>query len=373
MGRHTIFYLTEKCINTPAWFSQAVNGLKNAAAKQKFSVMQASSIAEIPSYTSSAILIGRSHSWFEKMIAEVRRARLNPIIIGGSPKEFGEDVSGVVYDIRTIVTSVLSYFHDTGHSRIALVGVREENSLDAEKIRAFSDACRMQGLESPENDIYRLIPDLPDSLDVFWSNIRKYDAVLCSTDFCGTLVLKKARELGIAVPGSLFVCGMGNSMLCHCSSPELTSVTWRYYDSGVVAFSIWKTFYSSSLDVSSVLMTMKSRIVPRESTQNMLPDDGCHADEHREPVELTHPRYDRNIMTIMEVQKCLFEMDALDLKILEGVLRGESNELISEKASVSPGTVSYRLKKIYSQANVSTKAELADFFGDVDITMPHSP
>lgn len=52
----------------------------------------------------------------------------------------------------------------------------------------------------------------------------------------------------------------------------------------------------------------------------------------------------------------------MDMRIIRGMLRGDSVEKIAEEMFISVGTARYRLKKLYTAAAVNTKAEFVTLF-----------
>ena len=61
---------------------------------------------------------------------------------------------------------------------------------------------------------------------------------------------------------------------------------------------------------------------------------------------------------VERLENCLFHCDALDLRIISGIARGNSMEKIAADLFVALGTVNYRAKKLYRAMNVSCRREL---------------
>ena len=367
-GIRTVYYLKEPSDNKPMWVNQSIDGLAEAAMKQKFTVLEAMDVDAVPGASGSVILIGHSRPWFTSRIAEARSAHLRPIMIGGIPSEYGEDVSGVIYDVSTAISNAVMYFHDAGRDRIALLNICYGNSIDVKKLEAFIDAGNRLGLRFSDADIFESKPDSLNPIDNFWKNVDKYDGAICANDACGVLVLSTARSMGIKVPEDLFVCGMGDFHICQYSTPTLSSITRCYYEAGSLAFGIWKRFFTAGWGISSFVITTQSRMIPRGSTAfHPVPGEGISGFADSIDAHDINLDYDLSIRRMRAIQNCLSSCDDIDLKIIFGVLRGESNETISEKISVSSGTVAYRLKHIYSVAHVETKSELERLFRSMSI------
>ena len=369
-GTRAVYYLREPSDNKPMWVNQSIDGLTEAAMKQKFTVLEAQDVDSVPEASGSVILIGHSRPWFTSRIAEARFAHLRPIMIGGIPSEYGEDVSGVIYDVSTAISNAVMYFHDAGRDRMALLNICYGNGIDVKKVEAFIDAGNRLGLGFSDADIFESRPDSLNPIDNFWKNVDKYDGAICANDACGVLVINTARTMDIRVPEDLFVCGMGDFHICLYSAPTLSSITRCYYEAGSIAFGIWKRFFTAGWGISSFVITTQSRLIPRGSTAfHPVPEErvrllGFADNDDAHDINL---EYDMSIRRMRAIQNCLSSCDDIDLKIIFGVLRGESNEMISEKISVSSGTVAYRLRHIYKTARVETKAELERLFRSMSI------
>ena len=62
------------------------------------------------------------------------------------------------------------------------------------------------------------------------------------------------------------------------------------------------------------------------------------------------------------LENCLANCDEMDIRIIRGLLKGSSVEKIAEELFISVGTARYRLKKLYSAANVAGKQEFMELF-----------
>ena len=363
-----IYILEEESLNKPMWFSQASSGIEGIAMRRKYGVSRIHSVEEIPDTINAIILIGDSKPWFIKQLGKIRARKARPIIIGGIPWEYGDDVSGSIYSIKTAIEQAVLYFHKYGRDNLALIDINERNSIDVQKEEAFIEIGKKYNLPLSQADVYSTDLSSVRSFDSFWKNIAKYNGVICSNDASGILVLQHAKDCGISVPDDLFVCGIGDMSLCRYSSPSLTSITRSYYEAGIQAFHIWRTLQQDDTGLSSIVTINSVQLKPRGSTAFLSFDDDV-VKAQSEYINTTMGDYDRRTHRIRDIQNCLSACDMIDLEIILGVLRKESNEYISEKISASPGTVVYRLRKLYKAAHVSSKAEFANLFKDINLEL----
>ena len=59
---------------------------------------------------------------------------------------------------------------------------------------------------------------------MLWQEGLKFDAVLTSSDALAAGAVKFALEAKLKIPQEISIIGYNNSILSHCTTPELTSV-----------------------------------------------------------------------------------------------------------------------------------------------------
>lgn len=358
-----VFLLLEPSVMIPSWFSQSIEGLKEAAAKQKKTLQMVDSPEQIEDGAVSAILIGTNNEWTKDAVNKCRRRGIRPILIGSNPIKFGEDISGTVYSGKSSVEELLRYFVSCGRKRVALLGINTKGSNDLSKREAFLSLARQLHLPITADDIYYYkMADSENPGEAFFDAITRYDGVICSNDYVAAVVLSYAAGHGINVPEQLFVSGLGDNPLCRYTSPSLTSATRSYRKTGEQAFNIWKQI-TNDPDVFSVVVTVRCEIKPRASTANApLPTGGMGMQPERKLPSMPEGTLVAAYEMARSLEYCLSQCDPIDIRIIHGMIGGISAEALAEQLFLSSGTVRYRLKKIYAAANVSTKAEFIELF-----------
>jgi len=363
MDERLIPIIVEPNYITPFWFAQTIQGLNDFASKQKTAVQQLASISDIPGQAPAVVIIGTNRTWIQERIDEARQARLKVILIGAVPSKYGEDISGTMYGGHAVMSEMVRYFAQHGRQHIALLDINTNSSNDVTKYEAFLSAASSLGLDCSNSDVYLKGIDSKNPSEAFFARIREYDGVICSNDYVGAFVLSYAQEHGIKVPQQLYVAGLGDIMLCRYTSPSLTSATRSYYETGEQVFSTWKTI-SQNPDVVSIVTTMRSIIKPRGSTAFMPVLD--EADKTAAPAPQASiqvkPMVAERINEIRSIQDCLSQCDAIDMKIIDGVLKLKSIEQIAESSNSALGTINYRLKKLYRNAGVQNKTYFYNLF-----------
>lgn len=359
-----VFLLLEPSVMIPSWFSQSIEGLKEAAAKQKKTLQMVDSPEQIEEGAVSAILIGTNNEWTREAVNKCRRRGIRPILIGSNPTKFGEDISGTVYGGKSSIEELLRYFASCGRKRVALLGINAKGSNDLGKRTAFLTLAESMNLPITAADVYYKGCDSNSDSpsEAFFDAIDRYDGVICSNDYVAAFVLRYTAEHGIKVPEQLFVSGLGDSPLCRYTTPSLTSATRSYRKTGEQAFNIWKQL-TNDPDIFSVIVTVRCEIKPRESTANApLPAREASILPANHAPSLPANAVAAADNAVRRLEYCLAQCDHTDIRIVQGMLAGVSAEAMAEQLFLSSGTVRYRLKKMYEAANVSTKSDFIELF-----------
>jgi len=128
---------------------------------------------------------------------------------------------------------------------------------------------------------------------------------------------------------------------------------------------------SSYQKMTSLHLGVESVLIERESTGNtsLLEKRGdiFFASSRKEiyPEQIKDPI----IRQINMLDNMLGACNNTDIKILQSLLKGDSNTETAEIAFVSIDTVKYRLKKIYHQLQVNNRYELISLLREYNIAL----
>lgn len=361
--RTTIFLLVEASYIIPFWFARSIEGLENVAVKHKCSVRQVAAVKDIDPSASVIVILGTTKNWLRETISAARRYSFRIILIGAIPSKFGEDISGTMYGSKSTIEAMVRYFYQHHRRRIALIDINPNSSNDVIKFETFLLTARQLNMDTSYADVYFRDLDSQNPTENFLMRMQMYNGVICSNDFSAAYIINYAKEHGIKVPEQLFVAGLGDIMLCRYTSPSLTSATRSYYEAGKQVFDIWRTL-NQNPSVESIVTTMRSIIKPRGSTAFLpvVEHEAVETSESLSEYDGFVPSVTKGIDDIRALHCCLSQCDSLDMSIIIGVMKNDSNEKLAEDLAVAPGTINYRLKKLYKNAGVTTKTEFADLF-----------
>lgn len=355
-----ISILLEPSYVKPVWYLDSMNSLRESAAKKHYLIETYSDPAQItdPDETNAAVIISTSVDWTRNTIHALQQRSIRPILIGTVPQSFGAEVSGTIFNRRAGVEQLVSYYHQTGRHRIALVGVNPVSSNDIVKQEAFLSATAYLGIPASPADVYPIQNDLTDAVDGCLCIPGQYDGAICANDYAAVALLAEASRRNVRVPDDLFVAGFGNHLLGRCASPALTTATMDYGEMGVQALTIWETLLANP-KITSIIVTIEHHVIYRESTGNVVPPA---------PPFLSRTPLSQGVainlgsvnQEIRSLEQCLRLCDELDYKIISELLADSSLEIIGFKLYLSRSSLSRRLKKIYQSVNASTRDAFTD-------------
>ncbi|HWQ58002.1 MAG TPA: substrate-binding domain-containing protein [Clostridia bacterium] len=359
MPEKTLYALVEPDYASSVWFMKSLAGLRHAAARRKVAIRLSGSARELEELLDlrTFVLIASDSEWTSFLVSQMRERGVRAVLMGPTPNDFGPDVSGALINREALVGDMVRYFCSCGRTRLASLGYEANLVNDGVRRHAFVSAAREYRLAVEETrDVYDLNGSLDHCISRFFENVSLYDGVLCTNDYIACRLIAEAGERGVRVPEELFVAGSGNLLVGSCASPTLTTSTLDYYEMGVQTLGLW-SLIEENANVVSAGVTIPYKIIPRGSTA-FLPIPG-----NATPQSLPAPSYgmarDASLMWLRRLEACLMRCDALDFALIAGVLGEKSTQELAEKCFISPGTVQYRLRKLYAAVDASDRAEFA--------------
>ncbi len=354
MAKQPLLMFVEPGYGNSTWFAKSSAGLRAGAARREIGLEQLRQPAELRQYPDvrSAVLVGASRPWTCAMIHALEQQGVRPVLVGCSPQDFGDAVSGPVFDRRTLVERMVAYFHQAGRRRLACVGNKAGDANDELRRLAFLSGARKLGLPASDRDVFGGEGDLLPMVNRFLDHASAYDGAVCVNDQVAVQLIVGARQRGIRVPEDLFVAGSGSCIIGSLITPTLTTAMLDYYQMGVQAVYVCHHLEKNP-DLEAVCVTLPCQIICRGSTAFWPehPQGGTRPAECAPEPLAEDPDFDR----LDQIENCLLRCDALDFGVLRGMLLSHSAEQIAADLFISPGTVNYRAKKLYRHMGVTNR------------------
>ena len=253
-------------------------------------------------------------------------------------------------DQRAVIRQALTLLRSKGRHRPACFGIQPSDTSDCTKAAEFSE------LVSPE-DVYYAPESLEDCFGRFYERIDTYDSVICDNDYAAVYLLKRCRELGIAVPERLNIIGNGNLWISSHVKPAITTFSGDM--SCLIEVLQQLTGGKNGISMySSADILLVPRLSARDSTGDSWED--TDADYPYKPVDLpsTEPETRREICRIRDLDALFSGCGKTSGVILRGLLQGLTYEQIAAGAFLSIDSVRYHAKKLYAGLGIHSRKEL---------------
>lgn len=126
-----------------------------------------------------------------------------------------------------------------GHKKIGVIaGARQGNDRVRQRIAGVEDALHQEGFAASVLTVIETDYGIDQGADAFGDMMKlptPPTAVLCVNDVLAVGAVKRARELGIDVPGDVSITGFDDMELATIVTPPLTTVRVPHHDMGTAA------------------------------------------------------------------------------------------------------------------------------------------
>lgn len=338
------------------WADQIRSGIREAAREGRDSIVNLSLSARMPELEGRCVLVvGNQIQWLEAAVAQLLEREALPVVVNAALLPVGQfRCSGVLFELEEILGRCIELLAASGRRRTALVGVSTGSLTDHLKAEAFQRAA----IGFCEGDVFWAPGRLDECVARFVEGLEQtdYDAAICANDTVAISLLHQMEERGYALPGRLYVIGMGNSYVGAGLRIGLTSVMFDYHEMGMTAVRLCHSLCQSRT-ACHMTVSLPCRLVVRDSAPLTA------APEHRAARmsgEWEQPTYfgGGDVQNIIRVESILQAGDPIDREILFGLVRGESCERLSERLYISARAVRYRLTRLIRQYGFSSRVEL---------------
>lgn len=355
----------EECIRASI-YRELVQGIKRSAMKSQYNVDIFSDTEELLRNSREdqiIIVIGYESPKLQQSISAIIKEKKHVVLAGLDGDRFGNKVSSVSPSRSLATAQLLQYLMDCGRKSIAMVGVDKLSVNDMMRCDTFRTVMRGNGYPTPERNIFYFQNDLYESFDTFFLRREEFDAVTCPNDYTALCFLRFCQDNGIRVPEDIYLTAFSNRLVSMYCSPSITTMAIDFCQVGEYAFFAWQFLQGHSSELLHIQLTTPSKLLVRESTGG---------EEHPIQADCTLVYdvrceggifcSDPTIQAVMRIENCLMACDPLDLRIIRGILNGESYESISERLFVSRSGLNYHLRRIFPAAHVSNRKDFERLF-----------
>lgn len=162
----------------------------------------------------------------------------------------------------------VTYLHELGHRRIALVTGPASSSTAQERLETFEATIAELGCDQDEELIYRgdyTVEAGYEAMHYFAKLKKRPTAVIASNDVCALGVQDAASELGLSMPGDISLLGCDDIALAHLRRISLSTLRLPKREMGAAAAELLMRRIQSKRPSTLREIIIPTKLVLRES------------------------------------------------------------------------------------------------------------
>ncbi len=351
-----VFVMVEPNFKNTASCESIFKGIKDTLRKKRITYHVIDSPLNVSSNTEKSflILISTNISFIAKTVVECEMKKIHPIVVSF---QFLDSIPGiyssVTPNIEYSMLRILRFLKGTQNKSPALYGISVKSAPDLARKNYFLQNTILQ---TCENDVYHNEVGLDKCFEKFVSNIINYDCVICTHNYAAIHLLNSLRSADFHLE-NFNIISYGKTHIASKFYPEIITVDVVNEGLGKAAITILEELQNNT-DVLNINMSVKSFI---NSQTNILSETILEFNDSFEESTSDIFYEDPQIQKMLLIEKLLSSCDAVDLLILDLVLKGYSYEKIANKNFLSYSAIKYRVRNMFLACNCSTKSEFIKF------------
>lgn len=345
-----IHVLVEENYRENPRFLRLVDGLASRE-RRRSDVAIYSSVEEIPREVRPVILIPQSASWTERMIGELSRVGLYPLVFGHRYLELPYEHSSITPDYTRAAYRLTRYVISAkGGGRVAILGYNGDSVPDRLKYIGIRRAVGEAGCEC---EIFKNSGDVSGCLSSFAERAGEFSVAVCCNDNIAVALCTRYPSVadGLAI--------------ASCSASRISEFFKKPYP-------VCRIDYLAAGEMLGRLADLIARDESFPSTAMTFDMEVvCDGEEPPESPAQGGDEVDfygdGGLYRMECLNRVLEYADALDLSILAGIASGETYGEIAERCYAVVGTVKYRTKRMLEQAGVESRRELSELLTEFSV------
>ncbi|HEY9047497.1 MAG TPA: LacI family DNA-binding transcriptional regulator [Ohtaekwangia sp.] len=263
------------------FFSSAISGIQEYAAKHDYSIMicqsmeslrtEKSNIHMLVSNRVDGLLISLSSETKDIEHLESLIAKQIPIVLFDRITD-ELDVSKVVVDDHNGAFRGVEHLIKTGCKRIAYIGGPDGLYVSDQRLRGYRDAIRNYNLELDEELIMHCRDfhnDPTEAARTLLNRPNRPDAIFCMNDPVAILAMQVLKEKGIAIPNEVSLVGFTNEPVSQFIEPSLTTIAQPAYLMGQSAAKLFIEQMDNKEDFKPITKVLPTELIIRNSTKRI--------------------------------------------------------------------------------------------------------
>lgn len=346
--------LVEPSYANSIWCRKLIEGLVAELKLKRLAFQFIESVDTLDEDCKHIYIVGTSAEWVRAVLEASTRFGVYPILLCNEVfHEFGLSYSTVCSDTRGSMKHLVNMLRKAGRDRIALYGVNPNSVSDESRKRAYLSAMQLED----SADIFLNDGSLESCYADYRSRLQTYDAVICANDFAA---ISLVRNLLRDAPGELerfLVIGCAETWLTDYYSKYVLSIRINFLEYGRAAVMLLENLCRNSF-LSHIVMAIRWDFNSLAAHQKL--EGHSEAAHLLSAVPESEDTFysDLELHNMLRVERLLNGCDSVDREVLQRLTVGEQYEVIAERCFVTVSTVKYRIKKMLSTSQTTSRSEL---------------
>lgn len=349
------------------WAKEKIGNLTNAASRRRIKYYFFYSTDELEMYRDvyesepSCIVLLSNGGESERRLVSMFKELPMPLIVFGDHKyeSISNEISYVMSDTADLTSRILDIFKKKGCKYPAVVGMVSTGQMDSLKIEQFKKMDYSgRGLVFDTES-----GKLSEAVEKLFKSSEPVDSIICSNDLQAICLIKIFDMVDPDWNKRLLLASYGNTTLVSQTSPSVTTGDFGFDSGSEQVIRIYRTLISGA-GVSAMHTIMRHGFIERESTATQSPE-GIVFSEKVTPKTETIKESVRRYKKAEKIEKILLGADAVDYRVIRGLMKGEKITDIADDAYCSPGTIKYRIKKYKETVGLAKTAEFSALLNEL--------
>ena len=328
--------------------SVILNGASSVLKKKHMAIKLHRKIETIPSGTPVVMVVYVSMKWVTQTIEELHAKNIHPLLFGFYDVDALYEYSGITFSYAKTMYTLTKYVLSQNKGKTAFLGYNDDSSPDKQKKTGVEAAVKEFGEELV---IFKNHGNVNTCIENFIKDSEGVKNIICGND-------------GIAVVlRLLYPEWIKDKNICSCSGLKLSenvenpypTTFVNYYNAGKRLAELYLFLAKNEVVTPTVVSLPMEICVGKEIlnvTDSLKPTPDCKG-------RIIDYYNDESIQEVENLDYMVLNCDEMDIKILKGLMDGQSYEQVAENNYFSVNTVKYRVNLMLKNSRMyKNKKEL---------------
>lgn len=327
-------------------FTGFLSGVKSVADKRKIPIKVYARPEEVDKACKVLIVVGASLQWTRSVINYFSELDVHLILFGFSNLENLSGCSFISQKYADTMHKLVSALLKTCTDKIAFIGYNPDSLPDYQKLYGAKQAAAEHNVPL---DVFFNYGNMRDCLNKFLPRKKEYKNLVCVNDMVAILLCNALEDVS-----GYNISGYDSLYITKFLRYSFLSTVIDYFKAGKIVAEFYNYLFKSA-NICEMTVALTSELVFRGE----IIEDDCGQTVNANNIETLHIDFygDKPVALVEKIDNIFRDADDIDIRILKGLLHGETYEAIAEKNFMALNTVKYRINKMKSIFGEVSKAE----------------